>query len=473
MITSSILRIYTDKFCTNLHETVNVVGSTLQADTSTLLPGKAYWATVEVTDSVAGQSAESAPYKFYSLPNIVLSGSVVIESNSFTRPTTITTDIVGVVDHGFLVTDDPNWATRPVKVSGNTVTGLEEHTIYYYCPWVQDEFGRTYVNYDDVDSVITEHSVPLVKITETYTPTSTTFSGKIDVYSSTALSAVWLETVSGGTTITTQLVAQTGEQPFTVEGLTPFTKYHLTAYATNTAGTGESQTVYFTTAQAEPTPVSDIQVTVKNTKVSSVNNTIKTTSFAEYTENVTVASHKVYVYDNSEHNGEPVVEYNGGAADGITAQFAGSNFDCDTRYFIFGYVTYTDGEVEEPYELWSEPDGVRTYSLVTIDSISAARTSLTVTFSVDGYSSDTVLEYSLNQETWRRAPVEDPQGGNAIISGLTPNTTYYIRMRVANSEGEYCDYVTDDATTTTTTVAITGFARDNNSIDVGIAITTA
>lgn len=470
MITSSTLRIYSDKFCTNLHETVNVTGSTLQADTSTLLPGRAYWATVEVTDSVAGQSAESEPYKFHSLPDIVFTGNAIVGQDRFTHLTTITTDVVGVVEHGILYTDVQDWSIKPNRVVGNTVDHLHANTTYYYRPWVKDEFGRTYVNTDDTRQITTSNAIPLVKITETYTPTSTTFSGRIDVYSTTALSAVWLETESGGTTITTQLVAQTGEQPFTVEGLTPFTKYHLTAYATNTAGTGESQTVYFTTAEAEPTPVEEINVTVSNQKVSKTDNGIKATSFATYMEGVEITSHKVYVYDNSEHEGEPIAEYDGDNDDAVMAHFSGSDFDADTSYFILGCVNYSYGE--STGEVWSDPVSVRTYSMITIDSISTTRTSFTVAFSVDGYSSDTVFEYSTNQETWRRAAVEDPQGGNATVTGLTQGTTYYIRMRVANSEREYCGYVTDTATTNIITVAITGFTESEGGIDVGIAITT-
>lgn len=472
MLTSSILRIYTDNLCTNLHETVQVTGSEKQADTSTLLPGRVYWATVQVTDSVAGQSEESAPYKFYSLPDIIFTGNALVEQDRFTHITTITTDIVGVVEHGILYTTNPNWAVKPNKVTGNTVDHLLPNTTYYYRPWVKDEFGRTYVNTDDTQHITTSNEIPLVKITETYTPTSTTFSGRIDVYSTTTLSDVWLECESGGTTITTQLVSQTGEQPFTVEGLTPFTKYHLTSYATNTAGTGESQVVYFTTAEEEPTPVADIEVTVKNTKLSGIDNTIKSTSFVKYSGEVQIVSHKVYVYDNSEHNGEPLAEYDGGTDDGFTAVFQGTDFDADTTYFIFGYVAYTDGEVEEHAEIWSDPETVRTYSLVTIDSVTAEKTEFTVTFSVDGFSSDTVLEYSTNQETWRRAPVEDVQGGKATVTGLTPGTTYYFRMRVANSEKEYCNYVNDSVTTRNTTVAITGFTETGGVIEVAIAITT-
>lgn len=472
MLTSSILRIYTDSLCTNLHETVNVTGSAQQADTSTLLPGRVYWATVQVTDSVVGQSGESAPYRFYSLPDIVFTGNALVEEDRFTHLTTITTDVVGVAEHGILYTTDPNWAVKPNRVVGNTVDHLHANTTYYYRTWVKDEFGRTYVNNDDTQHITTSNAIPLLKITETYTPTSTTFSGRIDVYSTTSLSAVWLETESGGTTITTQLVEQTGEQPFTVEGLTPFTKYHLTAYATNTAGTGESQTVYFTTAEPEPEPVSDVQVTVKNTKVSGIDNTIKSTSFVTYSGEVQIVSHKVYVFDNSEHNGEPLAEYDGGTDDGITAVFQGTDFDADTTYFVFGYAEYTDGEVEEPAEIWSDPETVRTYSLVTIDSVTAEKTSFTVSFSVEGFSSDTVLEYSTNQETWRRAPVEDPQGGNATVTGLTPGTTYYFRMRVANSDKVYCNYVNDTVTTRQTTVAITGFEETSGGIEVSIAITT-
>ena len=467
MITNSVLKIYSDKFCQNLYETVTVSGSNLKGRTSTLLPGKAYWATVTVTDDEVGTSPESNPYKFFSLPNIVLSGETVVNANGFERPTTITTDIVHIADFGLEYTTDEHWASRPMKVSGNTVTNLQENTVYYYRPWVKDEFGRIYVNVDDVDLIRTDHSLPLVKITETYTPTDTTFSGKVAVDSTTTVTAVWAETTAGGTTITTNLVAGTGEQEFTVTGLQPFTKYHLVCKATNQAGTGVSQTIYFTTAQQQEQPV-EASVQILKWGMDKSNNDTKCNEMVEYKEGSSLVSNKVYLYDNSEHRGEPLFTYDGEDNDAFTAYFTG--LDADTTYFMFGSAVIDGGG--EPETFWSEPVEIHTYSFIDIGTITTTNTTASFTFTVDGYSSDTQIEYSQNGESWRRVVIGDQQGDSVTITGLTMNTTYYLRGRVSNSYKEYSDYVNTTFTTKNTTIDITSFTPDNNGgVIVNIQIT--
>lgn len=464
MITSSTLRIYTDKFCQNLHETVNVTGSDLHADTSTLAPGKAYWATVEVVDSVAGTSPESNPYKFFSLPDITLSLVPVVTSNSFTRPTAIFTNTVAIADHGLLWTTDPNWSSRPGKVSGNTVSNLQENTVYYYRPWVTDEFGRTYVNVDDTDSVRTGYSVPLVKITQTYTPTSTTFGGRVEVTSTTTVTSVVAECVSGGTTITTNLVAATGEQEFQITGLAPFTKYHLTITATNGAGEGVSQTVYFTTTEEEQP---EGMVEILSYSASTISDQIKAVSLVKHEEGTSIVSHKAYLFDNSEHSGEPLFTYDGGEDEIMTALFTG--VEPDTTYFIFSSVVI-DGGVE-PETYWSEGYEVHTYSLIEIGEITTTNTTASFEFEVEGFSSETEIEWSSNGESWRRVVLENPQEGEVTITGLSPDTTYYLRARVANSNKEYSSYYTTTFTTKNITISITGFTKSGNNVIVGINIT--
>ena len=238
--------------------------------------------------------------------------------------------------------------------------------------------------------------------------------------------------------------------------------------AVNSAGEGESQTIYFTTMEQQQV---DGQVQILQYAIDGANNNVKCVSMVKYGEGLSVVSHKVYLYDNSEHRGEPLFTYDGDDEDVVTPLFTG--LDADTTYFIFGSAVLDGGG--EPVTEWSEPVELRTYSLITVSNIVTTTNSVSFDFTVEGYSSDTQIEYSLNGEVWRRVSVEDPQGDSVTITGLSSDTSYYLRARVANSDKEYCSY--NNYTFTTeyepqTVIDITSFTElAGNSIDVNIEIT--
>lgn len=466
MITNSILKIYEDKLLRTLLETIEVVGSELQAQTYLLEPGSVYWATVQVTDSEVGTSEVSYPYRFYSLPNIVFYGDPTINQNKFEHQTAITTDVVGIEEFGIVYNTTQDWSVKPVKVVGNVVENLLPHTTYYYRPYVKDEFGRFYVNVDDTRELTTSQAIPVVKITQTYTPTTTTFGGLVEVISSTAVTSVIAE-VGGGTTTSLNLVAAVGEQEFEITGLEPYTKYNVTIKATNEAGEGVSNTVFFTTAEESGGVEEEGMVNIISVKVSETND-MKVISFVNNEEGTHIESHIVYLYDNSTHSGEPLYTYDGGKEEVATANF--ENLNADTTYFAFSSVVI-QGKILSVQE-WSEGYEVRTYSLITVREINTTNTSATFDYSIEGYSSDTQIEYSQNGETWKRLVLNDPQGGELVIEDLTPNTTYHLRARVANSDKKYSDYYTTTFTTEKgVNISITGFTKSEDDIIVGINIT--
>lgn len=439
MITNSILRIYSYTTPPTILREITVVGSELKANSNGLLAGRRYYATATVTDDEAGTSPESPFYLFHTLPDVFFTGEAVVGGSYFTRTISTATDTVVITGTGMQVTTDGTWTSRPMVFAGGTATGLEENTRYYYRPYVTDEFGRTYVNTSAQSFVTTGYNVPDPVIIETHTPTSTTFSGRVNVKSSVPLTSVTVECVSGGSVVTTSLAAQTGPQDFLVTGLVPFTRYSCVVKAVNSAGEGVSPSVRFTTAQSDqPTEVS---VGLVNHSVSGLDNGVRCASVVNASEDTIISAHDIFVYTNSSHTGQPLMTYRGGGDKVAGTTFAGSSLAGDTDYYLFSRAEWYTTGGQEGSE-WSEAVGVHTYTIPTITSITKNRDSFTVNFTVNGYSTDTYAAWSTNGESWTRVTLMNPQGGYFTVSGIDLNEDYQVRMRCANTEGNYCDYIT-------------------------------
>lgn len=66
---------------------------------------------------------------------------------------------------------------------------------------------------------------------------------------------------------------------------------------------------------------------------------------------------------------------------------------------------------------------------------------------MSGASTNTQVEYSIDNVVFTQVPIGNPQGDTLTITGLTPNTNYYLRGRAQNQAG-WQTYVEDTFTTT-------------------------
>lgn len=462
MIISSTLRIYEND---TLIDTVPIVGDVTEGTTSALAPGSEYNATVESVNEEQLSSGESPAYKFYSLPNITLTGYVNRDGQGFTRPTTITTDVVAVTEHG-LEYDTTSSFDTPQRVIGNIVNNLQENTTYYYRPWLRDEFNRVYVNTSDTDSVTTLYALPVIDWIAIYGADVSTFSALINITSLDSLTAVVAELTTSGATTTQSLTAQTGNQYVTITGLTPNTQYTITISATNSAGIGQSYTETFTTLPASQ----GMTVTLVRPVVSNVDNELSATSVASYNPGeISLVSHSIELYQNEYHTGIPV-DTDTDTTDSLTSTFTGLSED--TTYWVFGKVEYTVGSDVTVLEAWSEPEQIQTYALLSFGTITSSSDQCSIAFTVSGSSSNTQVEYSVDQVNWINIPINNPQGETLTITNLAPSTNYYLRGRVQSQAG-WQEYVEDTFTTTGAqpTVLITGISNvTSNSAVVAIQI---
>lgn len=440
-ILQSILKIYDDASLTNLIGTYPDAGNDKTETVTSLSPGTRYWATV-ISENSYGNWNSPYVYSFTTIPQINLTGIVNRNDDGFIRNVTITTTADVTVDTYGLEYDVNSSFTNSTKVASTTINGLDEHTTYYYRPWVRDVYGREWVNTSDVDSVTTLYAKPVVEYAQINGSTLTTFDCSINVISLDTVSSVYAELTTSGVTTTINLTASQGIQHVLLSGLTPNTNYTVVFYAVNSSGTGNSVAYNFTTQQQ----IGQVDVIIRGGQlVSSVDNSVTVTCDLSYDpDEITIISNSIYIYDNDLHLNTPV-DSDTSILDSFTTTL--TNVVEDTDYYVFGKAEYTIGADPTVYTQWSIPVAIRTYSLLSFISLTPGNTDCVVVYTVDGASANTQMEYSVDNVNWTTVAILNPQGGTVTITGLTPNTNYYIRGRAQNQAG-WQTFVEDTFTTT-------------------------
>lgn len=440
-IISSTVKIYDAN--QTLVETLPVIGDVKEATSTNLSPGTQYYATVESVDDQQQSSGESAPYQFFTLPQVNFTGTVTKDSSGFIRQMTNTTDSVQVIENG-IVWDTNSGFTNPTYTSGTMVTGLTENTTYYYRPYCIDEFNRRWVNDQDTDSVTTLYAVPTIDWITIYGTTVGTFSALINISSTVSLTNVVALVTNSGNTTTHQLSVIDGRQTINVTGLDANTTYDIVIKATNSGGDGYSNAVQFTTQMSSGDEMY-VEIIPRNI-VSNVDNTITAQSVAQYNvSECTIVKHYVDVFENETHSGQPVFEYDGDDNYDVTAIFQ-NVASPDTTYWLNSKIEYTIGTDPTIYTVYSEPVQIRTYSLLKFTNIRVTYTTADIDFVVEGSSQNTEVEYSADGVTWNSISVPDPQGGTLELNWLQLNHTYYLRGRSESAAGIQ-EWVEDTFTT--------------------------
>lgn len=463
-ITSNTIRIYSDPELTSLIGTFTDTSLDFHEVITGLSAGTRYYATVQSEDSLGQVSEESYTYSFTTLPQVNFTGLVTRDDSGFVRSMGNTTTDVQVVENGICWDIDNNF-TNPTYTAGTMVSGLQEHTTYYYKPYCIDNQGRRWVNGNDSDSVTTLYSIPKVNWNVIYGADATSFSARISIESQDSLTQVIAEVTTNGVTTSYPLTAQTGYQTLAITGLSPQTYYTIQIKATNSAGIGMSTIESFTTQEASQ----GMTVTLVRPVVSNIDNEMNVTSIASYSPDINLVSHSIEIYQNEYHTGIPV-DTDTDTTDSLTSTFTG--LSVDTTYWVFGKAEYTIGSDPTVYNEWSEPEQIQTYALLSFGTITPGSDQCSVVFTVSGNSTNTIVEYSIDNVNWSNVPVTNPQGETLTITNLAPSTNYYLRGRVQSQAG-WQEYVEDTFTTTGAqpTVLITGITNiTSNGASIGIQI---
>lgn len=122
----------------------------------------------------------------------------------------------------------------------------------------------------------------------------------------------------------------------------------------------------------------------------------------------------------------------------------------NTRYYYRNYIVTAGGAVNSPWNSFTTTGNAPTASSLSVSNIARTSASLSISASYDTNASLNATEYS-----YGTASGSYPTSTGASMTGLRPNTTYYVRGRVKDNWGRWSGYATNSFTTTGNAPTIT------------------
>jgi hypothetical protein len=349
------------------------------------------------------------------------------------------------------------------------ITGLVENTIYYVRAYATNVTGTGYgenVSFTASDEIskptVTTAVADDITTTTAVCGGNVTFDGGADV---TARGVCW-DTTGTPTLADKKTNDGIGTGSFTsnITGLSPNTTYYVRAYATNSEGTAYGSQISFTT-QAEiilPTVTTSIVSSITSTSAQGGGN-------VTFNGGATVTARGVCwnTTGNPEISDKHTTD--GSGTGSFTSNITG--LSPNTTYYVRAYATNSAGTAYgDPVEFTTISKPIVTTSAVSFITATTAQSGGNVTSG----GGATVTARGVCWNTTGNPDISDSHttdgsGTGEFISditGLSPNTTYYVRAYATNSAGtSYGDQV--DFTTTF------GKPTVENTTISSISVTTA
>jgi uncharacterized protein (TIGR02145 family) len=375
------------------------------------------------------------------------------------------------------------WSTTPNPTTANSkttngtgsgsftsnITGLTANTTYYVRAYATNSQGTAY---GAQESFTTSQSVSMATVTTTavttFTTTTAVLGGNVtsDGNATVTERGVVYATTQNPTTSNTKVTMGTGTGIFsnTVTGLTANTTYYIRAYAINSQGTSYGSEVSFKTnpilAMATVTTTAVTTFTTTNAvlggNVTSDGNATVTERGVVYatTQNPTTSNTKVTMGTGTGSFSNTVT--------GLTA---------NTTYYVRSYAINSQG-TSYGSEVSFKTNPTLALATVTTTAVTIFTTTTALlggNVTSDGNATVTergVVYATTSNPTTTNTKVTIGTGTGSFsntVSGLTANTTYYVRAYAINSQGtaygSEVSFKTNPilALATVTTTAVTTF----------------
>jgi len=363
----------------------------------------------------------------------------------------------------------------------SSLTGLTGNTTYYVRAYATNSVGTAYGNElpfktSAVVSTITTTAVTLITATTANSGGNITNDGGASV---TARGVCW--SASPDPTIASSKTTDgsgTGTFTSSITGLTPGTTYYVRAYATNSSGTGYGAEKSFGTL---------IIPTVTTSDISSITS-VDATGGGEVTFNGNTSVTARGVCWSISQN--PTIS-DSKTTDGVgigtfTSKF--TNLTPNTTYYVRAYATNSEGTAYGEQKSFTTGIALPTVTTASITTITATTANSVGNIIDDGGASVTArgICWSTSQNpTVADSHTNDGNGTGSFTSsltGLTGNTTYYVRTYATNSAGtaygNEVSFTTSPVVPSLTTTAVTSItattaSSGGNITDDGGASVTA
>lgn len=349
------------------------------------------------------------------------------------------------------------------------MTGLAAHTTYYVRAYAINSIGTSYGN---EMSFSTLAEIPTVTTTEVSNITQTTAlgGGNVTDDGGAAVSArgICWGTSHNPTVADSHASSGTGIGGFTVNmvDLTPNTTYYVRAYAINNAGTAYGNEVSFTTAQGVAAP------TVTTLQVTDITQTAATGG-GEVTSDggATVVGRGICW--GTEHN--PTISDSHGSNGTGTGTFTVdlSDLSPSTTYYVRAYAINSVGTSYGNEVSFTTTDYLFAPTVITSEVSNITQTSALGGGNVTNDGGAAVTERGICWSTSPNPTTSNSHGSSGTgtggftvsMTGLTANTTYFVRAYAINNQGtsygEEVSFATAQniAAPTVTTLGVTGITQ--------------
>lgn len=367
-------------------------------------------------------------------------------------------------EKGFVVSLSPNMSNASYYISSGTstdfsysLTGLSPNTTYYYKAYARNNRGIGYGNTQSFTTP-TMPSVTTAQVSGVTGYTAVCGGTVTSTGNATATRGVCWSTSQSPTVSDSHTNDGSGSGSYTstLSGLNPGTTYYVRAYVTNIVGTAYGEQRSFTTSVVLPTVTTNDVTDNVGTTATCGGNVTSTGGGVVTARGICWGTSQNPTISNSHST-------NGSGSGSFTSSMV--NLTPGTTYYVRAYATNSAGTAYGEQKTFTTPN-TPTVTTNTVSSITATTATCGGNVTATGGANVTArgVCWSTSQNpTISSSHTTDGNGTGSFtsnITGLQPNTTYYVRAYATNSAGT--SYGTQRSFTTPVT---TPTVTTNNTIN--------